>query len=206
MIDLAILDVRMPGEDGLVLARELRSRGNTGIIMLTSSGETIDRVVGLEIGADDYMAKPFNLRELLARVRSVMRRVRASTKATVPDHELGALMEPPEKPPEKPAAPKVRFGRCLIDLDAHQLYAPDGSTVPMTAMQFDLIATFLHNPNRVLSRDRLLELANRRGNEPFDRSIDIRIARLRRKIEEWPDRPMTIRTVHGVGYIYVPPS
>jgi DNA-binding response OmpR family regulator len=193
--DLIILDLCMPGESGLVLARELRSRSNVAIIMLTASGETIDRVVGLEIGADDYMAKPFQPRELLARIRSVLRRTR-----TMP----GAISASAGNGEKDPAARGVRFGRCLLDLDARRLFAPDHTEIPATAMQFDLIEAFLKHPNRVLSRDRLLELAHKRGDEPFDRSIDIRIARLRRKIEEHPERPRTIKTVHGMGYIYVP--
>jgi len=193
-IDLVILDLRMPGEDGLVLARELRTRCNVAIIMLTASGETIDRVVGLEIGADDYMAKPFDPRELLARIRSVLRRTRTITSSQAA----------PEDKDVAPAPRGVRFGRCLLDLDARRLFAPDGTEVPATAMQFDLMEAFINHPNRVLSRDQLLELAHKRGDEPFDRSIDIRIARLRRKIEEHPERPQTIKTVHGVGYIYVP--
>src|SRR3954468_14397716 len=208
-IDLVILDLRMPGEDGLVLARELRGRGSVGIIMLTASGETIDRVVGLEIGADDYMAKPFDPRELLARIRSVLRRLRLTAQlsgsmpagsAPASDPEPNAANGKQETPPAR----GVRFGRCLLDLDARRLFAPDGTEVPITAMQFDLMEAFINHPNRVLSRDRLLELAHKRGDEPFDRSIDIRIARLRRKIEEHPERPQTIKTVHGVGYIYVP--
>jgi DNA-binding response OmpR family regulator len=124
-VELVILDLRMPGEDGLVLARELRSRGDIAIIMLTASGETIDRVVGLEIGADDYMAKPFDPRELLARIRSVLRRTRPAAQASAPDPD-------PVPPPEK----GVRFGCCLLDLASRQLFAPDGTEVPITAMQF----------------------------------------------------------------------
>jgi DNA-binding response OmpR family regulator len=193
-VDLVILDLHMPGEDGLVLARELRSRSNVAIIMLTASGETIDRVVGLEIGADDYVAKPFELRELLARIRSVLRRTRTMSDAVSASAGNG----------EVPAATRLRFGRCLLDLDARRLFAPDSTEIPATAMQFDLMEAFINHPNRVLSRDRLLELAHKRGDEPFDRSIDIRIARLRRKIEEHPERPQTIKTVHGIGYIFVP--
>jgi two-component system phosphate regulon response regulator OmpR len=186
-VDLVVLDLRMPGEDGLDFARELRGRGDVAIVMLTASGETVDKVVGLEIGADDYLAKPFDPRELLARVRSVLRRVRS----------------PPAPPPggERRA---VRFGRHLLDLDAHRLLALDGREVPVTAMEFELLEAFAGNPNRVLSRDRLLELAHRRGNDPFDRSVDIRVARLRQKIEPCPDKPQTIKTVRGVGYVFVP--
>jgi DNA-binding response OmpR family regulator len=188
-VDLVVLDLRMPGEDGLDFARELRRRrgGEVAIVMLTASGETVDRVVGLELGADDYLAKPFDPRELLARIRSVLRRVQPST-------------------PPKPAGPArtVRFGHRVLDLDAHRLFALDGREVPVTAMEFELLAAFAANPDRVLSRDRLLELAHRRGNDPFDRSVDTRVARLRRKIEPDPDEPRTIRTVRGVGYVFVP--
>jgi DNA-binding response OmpR family regulator len=188
-VDLVVLDLRMPGEDGLDFARELRGRrgGGVAIVMLTASGETVDKVVGLELGADDYLAKPFDPRELLARVRSVLRRVQPST-------------------PPKPAGPArtVRFGHRVLDLDAHRLFALDGREVPVTAMEFDLLAAFAGHPNRVLSRDQLLDLAHKGGNDPFDRSVDIRVARLRQKIEPHPDRPRTIKTVRGVGYVFVP--
>jgi DNA-binding response OmpR family regulator len=196
--DLVILDLKMPGENGLVLARELRDRGGVAVIMLTASGETIDRIVGLEIGADDYLAKPFDPRELLARIRSVLRRVAMSRQAaSLPERGIEAQAA-------SSSSARVRFGRCLIDLEARQVFEADGTEVPITAMQFDLMEAFLNHPNRVLSRDQLLELAHKRGDEPFDRSIDIRIARLRRKIEENPERPQAIKTVHGMGYVYVP--
>ena len=195
-VDLVVLDLKMPGENGLVLARELRDRGGVAIIMLTASGETIDRVVGLEIGADDYVAKPFDPRELLARIRSVLRRLRLSrSPAEVPK---------PDAPQVSPAQSRIRFGCCLVDLDGRRVFDAAGNEVTLTAMQFDLIEVFVANPNRVLSRDRLLELTSKGRDEPFDRSIDIRVARLRRKIEEHPDRPQTIKTVHGMGYVYVP--
>jgi two-component system phosphate regulon response regulator OmpR len=166
--------------------------------VLTISGETIDRVVGLEIGADDYLAKPFDLRELLARIRNVLRRVAMSWQAA-PLLERGI-----EAQTASSSSARVRFERCLIDLEARQAFEADGTEVPITAMQFDLMETFLNHPNRVLSRDRLLELAHKRGDEPFDRGIDIRITCLRRKIGENPERPQTIKTVHGMGYIHVP--
>jgi two-component system phosphate regulon response regulator OmpR len=184
-IDLVILDIRMPGEDGLSLARWLREHAKVGVIMLTASGETVDKITGLEVGADDYVPKPFDLRELLARVRSVLRRVAAMpTKPTMPD--------------------QVRFGRFILDLGAKRLSVEGGDDIPLTSMEFDLLKVFATHPNRVLSRDQLLDLAHGRGSEPFDRSIDIRVARLRRKIEPDPDRPKTIKTVRGAGYIFIP--
>jgi DNA-binding response OmpR family regulator len=197
-VELVVLDLKMPGENGLVLARELRDRGGVAVIMLTASGETIDRIVGLEVGADDYLVKPFDPRELLARIRSVLRRLKAGTHATssAGDFSNGHSASSPQT--------RVKFGRCLIDLEARRLFEPDGAEIPVTAMQFSLMEVFLSNPNRVLSRDRLLELAHKRGDEPFDRSIDIRVARLRRKIEENPEKPRTIKTVHGMGYVFVP--
>jgi DNA-binding response OmpR family regulator len=184
-IDLVILDVRMPGEDGLSLARWLREHAKVGVIMVTASGETVDRVTGLEVGADDYIAKPFDLRELLARVRSVLRRVAAMpTKPTMPD--------------------QVRFGRFILDLGAKRLSVEGGDDIQLTSMEFDLLKVFATHPNRVLSRDQLLDLAHGRGSEPFDRSIDIRVTRLRRKIESVPDHPEVIKTVRGSGYMFVP--
>lgn len=197
-VELVVLDLKMPGENGLVLARELRDRGGVAVIMLTASGETIDRIVGLEVGADDYLVKPFDPRELLARIRSVLRRLMAGTPAASAAGDASSGQGAPS------SRTQVRFGRCLIDLEARRLFELDGTEVPVTAMQFSLIEVFLSNPNRVLSRDRLLELAHKRGDEPFDRSIDIRVARLRRKIEENPEKPRTIKTVHGMGYVFVP--
>jgi DNA-binding response OmpR family regulator len=186
-VDLVVLDLRMPGEDGLSLARELRERGGVAIVMLTASGEIVDRVVGLELGADDYVAKPFDPRELLARIKSVLRRVRPAM--------------PSKADPERRT---IRFGRHVLDLDARRLFALDGTEVAITSMEFDLLQAFAANPNCVLSRDRLLDLARKGGNDPFDRSIDIRVARLRQKIEAHPDKPQTIKTVRGAGYVFVP--
>ena len=180
-VDLAILDLRMPGEDGLSLARHVRDKGSTAILMLTALADTIDRVVGLEIGADDYLAKPFDPRELLARVRSILRRT-ASPKAEPHAGQDDALRPLRARPPGKAA-----------------LHASTGEEVPVTAGEMELLEAFADRPNRPLSRDQLLELAHRSDNDPFDRSIDIRIARLRRKVEPVPDRPEAIKTVRGVG-------
>ena len=174
------------------LARYLRERYDVGIIMVTASGEVIDRIVGLEIGADDYVAKPFDPRELLARVKSVMRRMQARASAEAP------------APTGAPEAQRVRVGRCHLDVDSRRLFDDGGQEVQMTAMEFDLLRVFVGNPNRVLSRDQLLTLTRNREWEPFDRSIDIRIARLRRKIEPDPEHPQAIRTVRSAGYMFVP--
>lgn len=184
--DIVLLDVGLPGEDGLSLARYLRERHSVGIIMVTAADGVVDRVVGLEIGADDYVAKPFDPRELRARLKSVLRRLRG---------------EPPVSESVRP-----RIGRCTLDLDSRRLLDSDGKDIAITAMEFDLLKTFVDHPNKVLTRDRLLTLTRNREWEPFDRSIDIRIARLRRKVEVDPDHPLAIQTVRGAGYMYVPPA
>jgi two-component system phosphate regulon response regulator OmpR len=188
--DLVVLDINMPGEDGLSLARFLRANTTVGIVMLTAAGEVVDRVVGLEIGADDYIPKPVDLRELLARVRAVLRR--------------GGARPAPSAAADAAARHEARFGGFRLDLEAHRLYDADGAEVPITSMEFDLLKAFADHPNRVLTRDQLLDLAHNKDWEPFDRSIDIRIARLRRKIEADPGKPQVIKTVRGAGYIYVP--
>jgi len=182
---LVLLDIGLPGEDGLTLARYVRERYDVGIIMVTGADEVVDRVAGLEVGADDYVAKPFDPRELRARVKSVLRRLEG-------------------KMDRKAVAETVAIGACRLNLRSRQLADAKGREVPLTAMEFALLKTFLDHPNQVLSRDRLLTLTRNREWEPFDRSIDIRIARLRRKVEEDPDRPRSIRTVRGAGYMYVP--
>jgi two-component system phosphate regulon response regulator OmpR len=182
--DLVLLDVRLPGEDGLTLARWLRERHDVAIIMLTAAGEVIDRVVGLEVGADDYIGKPFDLRELLARMKSVLRRAEKSRAG------------------RRPQRRGASFGQCQLDLDRHQLIGANGEDIALTAMEFDLLRAFAEHPNRVLSRDQLLTLTRNREWEPFDRSIDIRIARLRRKIEDDPDNPKTIKTSAGRVYLH----
>lgn len=184
---LAVLDIHMAGEDGLSLLRWLRSahRG-VGVVMLTAASATIDRVVGLELGADDYVAKPCELRELLARVRSVLRRL---------DEAQGGTDAAP--------AHRVAFGECLLDLAERRLLAKDGTDLAISPAEFDLLAVFAKWPNRPLSRDQIMEQAHHRSWDVFDRSIDIRIMRLRRKIERNPERPEIIKTVRNVGYIFV---
>jgi two-component system phosphate regulon response regulator OmpR len=189
--DVVLLDVKLPGEDGLTLARYLRERYDVGIIMVTAARDIVDRVVGLEIGADDYVTKPFDPRELLARVKSVMRRLQS--RAPAPQQSVPAQQ------------PRVTVGRCFLDVASHRLIDVTGQEVPMTSMEYDLLKVFIDHPNRVLSRDQILNLTHNRDWEPFDRSIDIRIARLRRKVEPDPNEPKTIRTVRGAGYMFVPP-
>jgi DNA-binding response OmpR family regulator len=194
--DVVLLDVRLPGEDGLSLARYVRERFDIGIIMVSGAGETVDRIVGLEVGADDYVSKPFDLRELRARLKSVLRRY----------HRAPAVPEPAPPAPAAPATRRVVFGRSLLDLDSHQLFEAGGEEIPITSMEFDLLKVFAERPNRPLSRDQLLNLTRNRDWDPFDRSIDIHIARLRRKVEPDPERPRALKTVRGVGYMYVPQS
>jgi two-component system phosphate regulon response regulator OmpR len=189
--DVVLLDLRLPREDGLTLARYLRERYDVGIIMVTGSGEVVDRIVGLEVGADDYVTKPFDPRELLARVKSVLRRTQSRPAAEAP---VAA----------NPQAERVRFGRCRLDLGSRQLFDAGGQEIPITSMEFDLLKVFADHPGKALSRDRILTLTKNREWDPYDRSIDIRIARLRRKVEADPENPRTIRTVRSVGYMFVP--
>ncbi|WP_295540248.1 response regulator [uncultured Thiohalocapsa sp.] len=181
--DLLILDLMLPGEDGLTLARRLRTKDDTPIIMLSARGEDIDRIVGLEVGADDYLAKPFNPRELLARIRAVLRR---RTPAA-----------------ETAAAEATSFGPYRLDLAARQL-TRDGEAVTLTGSEFDLLRIFVEHPNQMLHRDRLLDLLKGYERNPFDRSIDVQVARLRAKIEPNKKQPIYIRTVWGRGYIFTP--
>ena len=197
MPDLIVLDLNMPEEDGLSVIRDLKQRSSVPIIMLTATASAIDRVVGLELGADDYLAKPCELRELLARIRSVLRRSAGS------QHTAPALPAAPSSP--RAATPvRVRFGTKWLDHDAQALQDDEGNEHPLTASEYGLLKVFAANPKRVLSRERLLELANARDAEAFDRAIDLRIMRIRRKIEPDPARPSIIRTVRGGGYLFSP--
>jgi two-component system phosphate regulon response regulator OmpR len=187
--DVVLLDVRLPGEDGLSLARYLRERYDVGIIMVTAAGGVVDRVVGLEVGADDYITKPFDPRELLARLKSVMRRLQS---------------RPSAETPVRAETERVPVGRCFLDVASHRLLDVSGQEVPITSMEYDLLKIFAEHPNKVLTRDQILNLTRNRDWEPFDRSIDIRIARLRRKVEPNPGEPQAIRTIRGAGYMFVP--
>jgi two-component system OmpR family response regulator len=185
--DLVILDLMLPGEDGLTLARSLRDESDVGIIILTGRGETVDRIIGLEMGADDYLPKPFHLRELLARVKSVLRRGSSRVQEKSSSNRS-----------------KARFAGWNLDLSTRELKSPAGSEVRLTTGEFDLLAAFVNNANQVLSRDRLLDLARNREAGPFDRTIDVQVGRLRRKLEDDPQRPTIIKTVRGTGYIFTP--
>jgi DNA-binding response OmpR family regulator len=189
-IDVVVLDIAMPGEDGLSLARWLREHHPVGIILATAAGRQIDRIVGLEIGADDYVVKPYDLRELLARIRSLLRRMKSAS---------------PAKSQEPGAAPKkLQIGNLVLDFAGRRLMSSGGEAVELTAMEFDLLEVLATRPNRILSRAQLLELAHSRATGEGDRSIDIRITRIRKKIEPDPERPRFIRTVRGEGYVFVP--
>jgi two-component system, OmpR family, response regulator len=193
MPDLIVLDLNMPEEDGLSIVRDLKQRAAVPIIMLTATASPIDRVVGLELGADDYLAKPCELRELLARIRSVLRR--SAAVAAAPAAAVAGA---------KDARAPVRFGTKWLDVDAQVLRDEDGNEHPLAGSEFALLKAFAENPKKVLSRERLLDLAEARDREAFDRAIDVRITRIRRKIEPDPARPSVIRTVRGAGYLFSP--
>jgi two-component system phosphate regulon response regulator OmpR len=192
---LALLDIHMPGEDGLSLGRWLHERHPLcGIVFVTAAGDAIDRVVGLEVGADDYVCKPFDPRELLARLKSLLRRLAAARAESQRRAALG------ETSPQR----RIRFGDCTLDIDARRLLSGEGAELALTPAEFDLLVLFSRHPHHALSRERIMELAHNREWDVFDRSIDLRVMRLRRKIERNPDRPQVIKTVRSVGYMYVP--
>ena len=184
-IDLVVLDLMLPGPSGLELCREIRQRSTLPIIMLTAKGDEMDRVVGLEIGADDYLAKPFSPRELVARIKAVLRRHNDNTS---PQGQFGG---------------KLQFEGWVLDLTRHELVSPAGVLVELSSGEYELLLAFIEHPQRILSRDRLLDLARNRSAVGFDRSIDVQVSRLRRKIEGENGAPM-IKTVRGSGYMFVP--
>ncbi|MGL5287488.1 two-component system, OmpR family, response regulator [Aeromonas sp. RU39B] len=185
-IDLIVLDLMMPGEDGLTLCRELRARANTPVIMLTAMGEETDRIIGLEMGADDYLAKPFNPRELLARIKAVLRRTQGEVERSS-NSDLPA---------------EVRFDRWRLDLNRRELTDESGVMHSLSTAEFDLLKVFIERPQRVLSRDQLLDLARGREAQAFDRAIDTLVSRLRRKLEHDPKNPDLIKTIWGGGYLF----
>lgn len=188
-IDLIVLDLMLPGEDGLSLCRKLRADSKIPVIMLTAMGEETDRIVGLEMGADDYVAKPFNPRELLARIKAVLRRVEDGQAAARPDADRANVLV---------------FAGWRLDLQRRDLTSSDNVLVPLSAGEYDLLLAFVTRPQRVLSRDQLLDLARGREAQPFDRAIDVQVSRLRRKIEVDPGNPALIKTVRGGGYLFTP--
>jgi len=188
-IDLVVLDVMLPGEDGLSLCRKLRADSATPVIMLTAMGEDVDRIVGLEMGADDYLPKPFNPRELLARIKAVLRRAEALPPAST---ELAA------------GGKVLSFGEWRLDLAKRELKTAAEELVVLSSGEFDLLQAFAEHPQRVLTRDQLLDLARGRAASLFDRSVDIQVMRLRRKIEADPKDPQLIKTVRSGGYMFTP--
>ena len=192
--DVVLMDVGLPGEDGLSLTRYLRERLDIGVIVISGAGDTVDRIVGLEVGADDYIAKPFDPRELRARIKSVVRRYQRSAFDESTDSETVG----------QDSGKQIALGSSILNLQTRQLSNLDGDEIPLTAMEFDLLNTFIERPNRPMSRDQLLNITQNRDWDPYDRSIDIRITRLRRKIEIDPNKPQLLRTVRGVGYMFVP--
>ena len=185
-VDIVILDLMLPGEDGLSLARRLRAQSNLPIIMLSARGEDVDRIIGLEVGADDYLAKPFNPRELLARIRALLRRNER--------HHDKVEMSPPEE---------HRFGTFLLNTASRELHKGN-ENIHLTAGEFNLLRIFVAHPNRVLSRDAIMDLLKGYERSPFDRSIDVRVTRLRRKIEADASAPTYIRTIWSEGYLFAP--
>ncbi|MGB7973426.1 MAG: response regulator [Roseiarcus sp.] len=183
-VDVILLDVVMPGEDGLTLAREIRTNSDVGIIMLTGRDDVLDRVVGLEVGADDYIAKPFHLREVLARIKSVLRRREPRAAASSRTNEV------------------VRFEGWRLDLGSRELVAPGGEAVDLTTGEFDLLAALAKHPGHVFGREALMDLTRGRSWEAFDRTIDAQVARLRKKIETNPKKPALIKSVRNVGYVF----
>jgi two-component system OmpR family response regulator len=186
--DVIVLDLMMPGEDGLTLCRDLRARSDVPIIMLTARGDETDRIVGLEMGADDYLAKPFNPRELLARIKSVLRRARSLPENLKP-HE----------------AASYQFAGWTLDVATRNLAAPDRVVIPLSGTEFRLLRIFLEHPNRVLTRDQLIDLMLSRDAAPFDRAIDVQVSRLRHRLREDAKEPVIIKTVRGQGYVFAAP-
>jgi len=188
-IDLVVLDLMMPGEDGLTLCRNLRSESNIPVIMLTAMGEEMDRIIGLEMGADDYLAKPFNPRELLARIKAVLRRTAdRPTRNGQFDGEMKTT--------------RYIFSGWALDAERREMFSPSGALVPLSGGEYELLLAFVTHPGRVLNRDQLLDLARGREAQPFDRSIDVQVSRLRRKIEKDPKAPSLIKTVRSGGYLF----
>jgi len=192
--DLVLLDVGLPDADGLDIARRLRAQHDIAIIVISGANDPVDRIVGLEVGSDDYIAKPFDMRELRARIKTVLRRYRPSEVAP-----RAALTGPAPG-----AAARIRVGRAEFDPETRQLFDVEGTELPLTLSEYELLTVFVNRPRRPLTRDQIMTLTRNRDCEPFDRSIDICVARLRRKLEVDPAHPECIKTVRGVGYMFIP--
>lgn len=191
---LVLLDLGLPGEDGFAIARQLREHWSCGLVIVTGRGDAVDKVVGLEVGADDYVTKPFDLRELVARIKAVLRRL-ASPAPAAPQAATAVAAGP---------ATRLRFDRWELDTAARRLIDSRNNEVALTSGEFELLSTLANHPGRVLSRDFLLEHTRGREGGPFDRTIDVQVGRLRRKIELDPENPQIIKSVRGAGYILVP--
>jgi two-component system OmpR family response regulator len=183
-IDLIVLDLMLPGDDGLTLCRNLRAKSDTPVIMLTARGEETDRVVGLEMGADDYLAKPFSARELLARIKAILRRARSLPENLQPD-----------------SATRLRFGDWVLDTVHRQLISAANVVTPLSGAEYRLLRIFLSHPNRVLNRDQLVDLTQGKEADPLDRSIDVQVSRLRNRLGDDPREPRLVKTVRGEGYV-----
>ncbi len=189
---LVLLDLGLPGEDGFVIARQLREHWRCGLVIVTGRGDAVDKVVGLEVGADDYVTKPFDLRELVARIKAVLRRIESTPAAT------------PMASASAPEPSKLSFVAWQLDTAARRLRHPQGHDVALTSGEFDLLSVFVRHPGRVLSRDFLLEQTRGREAGPFDRTVDVQVGRLRKKLEVDPEAPQIIKSVRSAGYVFVP--
>ena len=183
-IDLIVLDLMLPGDDGLTLCRNLRAKSDTPVIMLTARGDETDRIVGLEMGADDYLAKPFSARELLARIKAILRRARSLPQNLQPE-----------------GARHIRFGDWVLDTSHRQLISAANVVTPLSGAEYRLLRIFLSHPNRVLNRDQLVDLTQGKEADPLDRSIDVQVSRLRNRLGDDPREPHLIKTVRGEGYV-----
>ncbi len=196
---LVLLDLGLPGEDGFAIARQLREHHRCGLVIVTGRGDSIDKIVGLEVGADDYVTKPFDLRELAARVKAVLRRTSVAAESAPSSATATSSAT------ANPVRERFAFAGWVFDAAARTLRDPSGIEVPLTSGEFDLLGVLVRHPGRVLSRDFLLEQTRGRDAAPFDRTIDVQIGRLRRKVEADPERPEMIKSVRGAGYVLVPP-
>ena len=197
---LVLLDLGLPGEDGLAIARQVRENWRCGMVIVTGRGDAVDKIVGLELGADDYVTKPFDLRELLARIKAVMRRIAPASDAAPSD--FGGLSAP--MPLAHAGRETLSFEAWQLDLAARRLTTSQGAEVVLTTGEFELLQAFAQHPGRVLSRDFLMGQTRGREVGPFDRTIDVQVGRLRKKLEDDADNPQIIKSVRGAGYIFVP--